>query len=228
MKNLLEEMKSVVANHPVTQHPFLKAFADGRLTLEQVRRWLEEQFYLSSSFSSTFAALYARIPDRFWKEKHELVGLFAVEAWGTNNPKAHSIYFAELARFLSIDLDVLTARAPKQYTKNYITARIDLCLSPNRPITQGLAAIALGEILNLHICEAYKEGIHKIAGLEKCPTGFFDAHIRDEVGDFKVFQSLFDAVARGEDDLRNAEIGVQELFGQRVIFLDRLAEDLGI
>lgn len=227
MKNALEEMKSVVASHPVVRHPFLKAFADGRLTLEQVRRWAEQQFYFSISLPSAFAALYARSDDRFWMEKRPLVGLIDVEAWATGESEAHSTFFIELAEFLGLNLHELTSRPPEVYTRAYIAIRLDLCL--NRPIVQGLAAIALSnEILNLYVFPAYRQGIHKIEGLEKCPTGYFDAHIRDEESDFKVFQFLFDVVAQDESDLRLAETAVRELLDARMVFLDALSEDLGI
>lgn len=226
-KNSLEEMKLIVANHPVIQHPFLMAFADGRLTIDQVRKWAEQQFYFSISLPSAFAALYARSDDRFWMEKRPLVGLTDVEAWATGESEAHSTFFIELAQFLDLNLSELTRRPHKVYTREYIATRLDLCL--NRPIVQGIAAIALSnEILNLHVFHAYRQGIHKIDGLEKCPTGYFDAHIRDEESDFKVFQFLFDVVAQDESDMRLAETAVRELLDARMVFLDALSEDLGI
>lgn len=229
MKNALESMKTVVANHPVIHHQFLEHFRNGALTKAQVVAWFEQQFYFSISLPSAFAALYARIPDRYWEAKRPLVELINVEAWGTDNSKAHSGYFIEVAKFLSIDLNALTAAAPKHYTQDYITARLNLCLNQNRPIVQGLAAIGLGnEVLNFYIFQFYKEGIHKIEGIEECPTGYFDAHLRDEESDFQIFQSLFDAVAQNEGDLKSAEDGLRELLDKRVIFFDRLSEDLGI
>ncbi len=226
VKNSLEKMKSVVEKHQVVRHPFLKAFAGGRLTFDQVRRWAEQQFYFSISLPSAFAALYARVDDRFWMEKRPLVGLINIEAWATGGPEAHSTFFIELARFLDLNLPELTSRPPKVYTRQYITARLNLCL--DRPIVQGLAAIALAnEILNLYIFDVYRQGIQKCVGLG-CPTGYFDAHIRDEESDFRVFQSLFDVIAQGENDLRFAEMAVSELLNERIVFLDALSKDLGI
>ena len=229
MMNSLETMKTIVAGHPVVQHRFLENLRNGALTRAQVVAWFEQQFYFSISLPSVFAALYARVPDRLWETKRALVELLKIEAWGTNEHEAHSSYFVEVSKFLGIDLQALTSSPPKRYTQDYIATRLDLCLNPDRPVTSGLAAIALGnEVLNLYIFRSYREGIHEIEGLEECPTGYFDAHLRDEESDFQVFQSLFDAIAQGEDDFKSAEDGLRELLDKRVIFFDRLSEDLGI
>ncbi len=229
INNSLEPMKEIVKNHAVIHHPFLESFRSGNLTKTDVVTWFKQQFYFSISLPSAFAALYARIPDRLFEKKRKLVELINIEAWGTDNEKAHSNYFVELSQFFKIDLHKLTDNPPKEYTQDYINTRLDFCLNPQRPVTQGIAVIALAnEHLNEYIFEAYRSGINKIVGLEKCPTGYFDAHISDEENDFRVFQSLFDATAKNAKDLQNAQDGVVTLLNKRVIFYNHLSDDLGI
>ena len=223
----LESMKNIVMTHPVTKHQFLLDFANGKLTRRQVIIWFEQQFYFSISLPSAFAALYARVPDKFWQTKQSLVSLLEVEAWGTNHSAAHSNYFKEVASFLGIDLEKLTAHEPKQYTKEYVDARFDLCLNPQHKIASGLASVALGnEFLNLTIFSAYRKGLHNIPGLEECPVGYFEAHLRDEEADFQVFQSLFDVVAQDEADIEDAKQCLVDLLDKRVVFFNMLYQDL--
>jgi hypothetical protein len=211
----------MVEQHRVVQHPFLKAFRAGTLNKKQIRLWAEQQYFFSISLPSCFSVLYARIPYELWKEKQELLELLKIEAWGSTVDGCHSSYFTDLAQFLGVDFGSIAERG---YTRNYLAARFDLCANLSRPVAQGLAAIALGnEILNLHLFDAYREGVKQILGLENCPVGYFEAYLSDERADFEVFNSLFQAVG---GDLVNAKKGVVEILDQRVLFFDGLFADL--
>lgn len=223
----LNALRPLLQAHPVTNHPFLIHFRESRWTRAQVRFWAEQQFYFSISLPSAFAAIYARLPDRCWKEKRDLVKLLSVEAWGLDDLRCHSHYFLELCRFLDIDIVQLTQQPPRHYTESYLRLRLAVCLEPDRSVSQGLAAIAIGnEILNLHLYRAYRDGIHKIPGCQECPTGYFDAHLNDEEADAEVFAQLFARVVSSEDDFVAARAGLLELLDARVIFLDALCHDL--
>jgi pyrroloquinoline quinone (PQQ) biosynthesis protein C len=223
----LNALRPLLDAHPVTNHPFLVYFREARWTRAQVRFWAEQQFYFSISLPSAFAAIYARAPDRCWKEKRELVKLLSVEAWGLDDFRCHSHYFIELCRFLDLDIAQLTQQRPRPYTEAYLQLRLAICLDAVRPVSQGLAAIAIGnEILNLYVYRAYRDGIHKIRGCEDCPTGYFDAHLNDEEADAEIFAKLFAAVVSSESDFDAAQAGLLELLDGRVTFLDALCDDL--
>lgn len=110
--NSLEPLRQTVADHPVLKCPFLKRIGSGQLSRDEVRLWFEQQFYLSSSLASAFAALFARVPDQFWQEKRQLANLIYVEAWGECSEETHSTYFLEVASFLGIDVYSLTNSPP--------------------------------------------------------------------------------------------------------------------
>lgn len=223
----LNSLRGLVDAHLVVRHSFLRRFRAGRWSRPQVRFWAEQQFYFSISLPSAFAAIYARVPDRCWKEKRELVKLLSAEAWGSDGLRCHSHYFVELCQFLEVDIQQLTKRTPRPYTDAYLQLRLAICLEPHRPIAQGLAAIAIGnEILNLYIYRAYRDGIHKIPGCEDCPTGYFDAHLNDEEADAEVFRRLFDATVSTDAEFRAAGAGLLELLDARVTFFDALTCDL--
>jgi hypothetical protein len=100
--------------------------------------------------------------------------------------------------FLNIDLAQVLERGPTTYTCEFVHARTGICLEP-WPIELGMAAIALGnEAYNLYAFGAYREGIRKVPGLEACPTGYLDAHLRDEEADYQVCADIFDRIARPE------------------------------
>lgn len=223
----LEKMRWVVDTHTILSHPFMMAFKGGQLNKRQVTFWAVQQFFFSISLPSAFAALYARIPDRLWKDKRDLVELLKVEAWGSRDAGCHSRHFIKLLDFLGVRLDHLTERDATPYTQSYIAARLEMCLNPDRHLGQGLAAIGLGnEILNLHIFEVYREGIDKIPGLENCPTGYFDAHLRDEENDSRIFHKLFSELVTTEEEYQLAQQGLLELLDKRNDFFNGLWEDL--
>lgn len=222
----LDQIKSIPATHPVIHHPFLEAFREGRLSADQVRFWVEQQFYFSISLPSAFAAVYARIPDQFWLEKRALVDLIKVEAWGSEDSH-HSNHFKALCSCLKIDLPQLTQRVPKPYTAEYLNYRLQLCVDPEKSLTDGLASIAIGnELLNLFFFKAYRQGIHKVPGLEHCPTGYFDVHLADEQKDFVVFSQLFEVVAQNQDSVVSAEQALHKLLDRRMQFFDALYQDV--
>ncbi len=228
MAKPLVELRSVVDEHEVVRHPFLQDFSKGQLTKDQVVKWFEQQFHFSTSLPKCFAALYARIEGSQWKTTGKLADLIQTEAWGSSAHDAHSIYFKEVAKYLGIDLETLSSEAPREFSSTYIRKRLAVCLDSRFDVTTGLAAIALGnEYLNLHIFRAYREGIHKIVGLEDCPTGYFDAHLRDEEDDFSIFQDLYEANSSHENRSQAKEKLI-ELLDSRVSFFDDLLAYLNI
>ncbi len=223
----LDVLKPVLEQHPVREHHFLRAFANGEFDYSQVQSWAREQYHFSVSLPRCFAALYARISDQYWKEKRPLIDLLSVEAWGTEKDGGHSRHFMSLLEFLGLDGNELSRTVPKQYTEKYLEERLIVCLSHERPIGVGLATIALGnELLNLTLFRAYRTGIPKIHGLEHCPTSYFDAHLKDESEDYKVFAELFEKVIHSEQELIAAGKNLKNLLDKRVIFFDSLYRDL--
>lgn len=228
-KQQYEQMKSIVYNHDVATHQFLETFRRGKLTQEQFKLWLSEQFHFSISLPSAFGAIYARLPNRFWKEKRPLVELMNVEAWGSEEEGAHSGYFKELCEFVSLDIDELTQQYPKEYTREYLDLRLDMCLNPQWSVGVGLTCIGVGnEELNRILFQAYYEGINHIPGLEHCPTGYLKAHVDDEEADSLIFAKLYGLVVKTDAERQQAERGLIQLLDGRNLFFDNLSQDLNI
>ncbi len=228
MRYSLNSLRHICADHPVIHHKFLKAFCDGAFTKEQVCHFVTQQYFFSISLPSCFAVLYARVPYYLWKVKQPLLDLLNIEAWGSDSEGCHSKYFLEFISFLGIEVRKLTHTDERSYTTEYLAKRFELCANLSRPLPQGISSIALGnEVLNLSIFSAYREGINKIVGLEQCPTGYFDAHVRDEEADFRVFDDVFHAIS-DEDGvmLREAKKGLCEILDARVVFFDALFKDI--
>jgi pyrroloquinoline quinone (PQQ) biosynthesis protein C len=59
----LEELQYEVQSHPVVRHPFLQRFAEGGLSLEQLRAYATQHYLYSRRFSQNLAALIANTPD---------------------------------------------------------------------------------------------------------------------------------------------------------------------
>jgi len=225
--NWFQSLGATVSSHPVINHEFLQRFEAGKFDIGQLQFWATQQFFFSISLPSAFAALYARVPNEFWKQKRHLVDLLKVEAWGSNETGCHSKHFIGLCQHLEIAVVKLTDRDCRPYTREYIDFRLELCLDPFRHLGEGLAAIAWGnELLNLHIFDAYRKGIGRIPGMQSCPTGYFDAHLQDEEHDAAVFQTLFRLTVKTDAEFQLAQRALIDLLDARVKFLDALLADL--
>lgn len=223
----LEELHRVVERHPIVKHPFIERFRSGNWTRDQIRYWVSQQLYLSISLPSAFAALYARIPEKYWQEKSELVELINVEAWGTDRPDCHSQHFRQLLTFFNLNLAEITRTPPPKYSQDFTSIRLSLCLDSWRPLTHGLAAIALGnEYLNLFLYQAFQEGIKKVKGCTGVPLGYFEKHLQDEASDAAVFLKLFQNVVTSDTELLEAEAGLMELLNARCCYFDALYVDV--
>jgi len=235
--NKLEAFKQTVSSHPVLKHSFLTRFERGQFNKTQVKVWFEQQFYLSTSLSSAFAALFARLPNNLLQQKRLLADLINVETWGSDNKESHSTYYLEVADYLEIDTQELAKRKPRKYTSEYINIRLDLCQNPAISVTSGLAAIALAnEFLNLYLFKIYKTGISEFLELKNCPTSYFDVHLRDEKADFQIFHNLYETVCdemsccpKNKDKAAAEALRyVVQLLDARAVFLDALLRDLNI
>ena|SRR3989338_3898195 len=222
MIETLQSLQYLVDENPLLHHPLLTSFAD--LSKSQVKSWAREQYYLSLSFADTLATLFAKVPFQHVTEKRQLAAMFYKEVGGGNDLQSHEAEFAALVSFLDLHLEQLQQERPKPYTQQFIEDRVALCLQ--KPIAQSLAAMALGnEYLNLSIFKAYRDAIPTIAGLESCPLGYFDAHLRDEHDDFRIMDAAFQKVSDGGFD-NNIAQAVGELLEIRSRYCDALWADL--
>ena len=224
MENILslQNMRNILKQHPVISHKFLMDFSNGNFTKEQIKFWLEQQFFLSVSFPDALGFLFSRIPFEHIREKRKLAEMLLAEARGSGDPDSHEAHFKKLALFFGLDADSLLHQKPKNYTQNFIQKRTSICLE--KSLDESLAAIAIGnEILNLHIFQAYTNGIRNTKGLENCPTAYFDVHLRDEIDDFNILNNAFLAVST---NAKNIEKTILEISDARHVYFDKLLKDM--
>lgn len=229
MAYTLDQIRGVVPEHRVLQHPFLLAFKEGKLNRSQVAHWLGQQYYFLTSLPNAFAVLYGRIPDSEWDIKRKILAIIDIESWGSEKQAAHSNTFRDVADYLGVDVEHLKRSEPRPYTREYLEFRFHTCLDHRRSLGEGLAAIALGnEVLNLYIYQAYKEGLEKMPDMVGVPMQYFDVHLHDEESDFRVFADVFASVVQSHEEMEKAKNTLNELLDRRVIFFDGLANDIGI
>lgn len=219
-----KELETAFIQHPVRNHLFLDLFEQGKINTEQVKAYFEQQYYLSVNFPSTIAAVYARVPDKYWKEKRHLIDLIDVEAWGSNSNKSHDTHFRNVCHYLGIDMEKTRIENPRPYTHNYVADRMDLYL--NYPIETVLSAVAYNEKLFLHMIQKMYLGLNKIKGCENIPKEYFELHLKDEPHDFALFYGLLNLTVENEHQIKNATQGVQKIMDFRNHFFDGLMQDI--
>ena len=232
----LGALETHVRDHPVAHHRFLNEF--GSMSIDSFRRFVQEQYRLSTTFPQALAGMYACAEDLetkegivpAWKLAQPLMGMLAVEHWGSRAEGAHSGYFIELATSLGLSIDGLSKHEPYEETTALVSTRDKLCR--NRPMLRALGAIALGnEFVNSFIFPRYLTGAEQIRAKSRVdfPLGYFQVHVKDEIGDYKNVCRMIEPFLKSPStpDVRAVLMsGANELLGARQTWYDALEKRL--
>lgn len=221
----LDSITTEIRQHPIIRHPFLMALRSGVFTRDQLRLWITQQYFFSSQFPRCLAALYARIEDPF--ASRPLMRFLSVEHWGSQATGAHWQQYVAVLDWFGLSLTDLNSRAALPETVEYLSYRLDLCLTA--PIEEALGAIGFGhELVNCDIFEAYLRGVEQLPDVPTHALKYFESHVADEPEDFEIFARLIIAVATSPDQLESVRRGALRVLDARMTFFDRIHERVGM
>lgn len=233
VREQFEEIERYVRKHRSMQHPFLDRF--GEMTVEQLRLFTKEQYLLSVTLPQALAAAYSIAEDvqhdgettPLWTLAKPLISFLDQEHWGNQEAGAHSLYLLDLSSSLEMSLRDLTHHRQFEETKTFTETRTRICREG--PFLRAVAALALGnEYANAQIFPRYLEGVERIRKRTKVAisTGYFDAHVRDEISDYEKFLAMVTPFLKHRGYENALYSGTTELLEARQKWYDVLIDRL--
>ena len=222
-----------VEEDPSLGHPFLVNF--GNMNVDTFKMFMKEQHLLSVTLPQALGALYGIAEDvqteqgklPRWKIAHPLIEFLEQENWGNQEQGSHSRYFLDVTDSLGISLTELVEHSPFPETVAFTNTRTGI--ARQGPFAKAVGALALGnEYANSFIFQKYLAGVEKIkqrTGVQ-IDTGYFEAHIRDEVPDYERFLGMAEPYLKRADTRMMIEEGTKTLMEARARWYDGLVKRL--
>ncbi len=136
-----EELRGLVAERRAFwDHPFIRKFRQGELSKEQVRHWIEQQFYLTGRVHDLIGPLYVHCDDA--KVRVEILNNLIEEETGKMSGSApHPELYIRLGEALgSTRQRMLNIRA---LPESVALRTWWIWLVDNRPFVEGLASVSI-------------------------------------------------------------------------------------
>ncbi len=233
IRDTMREYERMVETHPSLDHEFLRRF--GEMEKDQFKQFMKEQYLLSVTLPQALGALYGIAEDAEyeetkiprWKIAHPLIEFLDQENWGNEEQGSHSRYFLSVTNSLGIKLQELVDHEPFPETITFTETRTGIVRSG--PFVKAAGALALGnEYANSFIFQKYLRGVERIKERTgtAIDTGYFEAHIRDEVPDYERFLSMVAPYLNKPDTRRIIEEGTKTLMEARARWYDGLVKRL--
>ena len=232
-REAMKPYETIVETHPSLEHQFLQDF--GNLSLEAFKQFMKEQYLLSVTLPQALGAVYGIAEDveteqgrkARWQIAKPLIEFLEQEHWGNQELGSHSRYFLDVTYSLGISLGELVAHDPFSETVAFTSARTQL--ARQGPFVRAVGGLALGnEYANSFVFQKYLQGVERIkerTGVA-IDTGYFDAHVRDEVPDYERFLSMVAPYLGKPDTARMIEEGTRIVLDARAKWYDGLLKRL--
>ena len=177
------QVRAVIAERSLLQHPFYVAWTKGELSIEQLRQYagqymhhvLAEPTYISAVHSNT--PHYANDGSADLGPRQTILQNLIDEELG---PKNHPALWKQFAAAVGLSESGLAKSAPLPATQALIAAFTELCR--NRPYYAGLAALHAAESQVPAIASVKIEGLKRFYGIsDEAGVEFFSVHEKADV-----------------------------------------------
>lgn len=232
-RSAMRKYERMVETHPSLEHKFLENF--GNMTLDAFKLFMKEQYLLSVRLPQALGALYGIAEDvqgeqgkiPLWEVAHPLIEFLEQENWGNQQKGSHSRYFLDVTDSLGISLAELVAHEQFQETVAFTEVRVQI--ARQGPFAKAVGALALGnEYANSFIFQKYLRGVEQIrerTGVA-IDTGYFEAHVRDEVPDYERFLGMATPYLKKTNTTKMIEEGTKTLMEARARWYDSLVRKI--
>lgn len=200
----ISELEEEVKSHKIYNNPFLRDI--GKMSIMDFRNFLIQHYFLSSSFSQAIGIVYGRIPDSVseesvipgWVLAKSLIEFMKYEHWGSEETGAHYSLFMEVFSAFGVNLGDLYHATPLPITSDFVSIRRELCI--NCPILSAVGGLGFMELALETIYMQYLNGAKEIAERNNItiPLQYFEAHVREERGDYEKFKHIFLKLGEGK------------------------------
>lgn len=170
-----EELKNMVAQRRAFwDHPWTQKFRRAELSKEQVRHWIEQQFYLTGKVHDLIGPLYVHCPDAEVRTQI-LDNLVEEETGRMSGSAAHPELYLRLGTALGSTRETMFNIRPLPETMAMRTWWI--WVVANRPFIEGLAAVGIaGEAQVPGAGDVYAKLLEEKYGLTHEQSAFWWVH----------------------------------------------------
>ncbi len=214
---LSERLKGIISEHHLLHHPFYRAWSEGRLNLEVLRRYAGQYYAQVQAFPRFVSGVHSRCP-RIEARKVLLQNLVDEELHGADHPEL----WMRFAEGMGVDRQSLGETELLPETKEMVNDFFELT---EGPWTDGLCALFAYESQIPEVSATKIDGLKRFYGIEDDRSlSFFHAHLTYDVLHAKAAQELIDEHA----DTRSAQVATAKAANALWHFLDGVSREAGI
>jgi pyrroloquinoline-quinone synthase len=196
----LTTLEEEIATHPAVHHPFLRRFAAGPLTVEQIRAFGLQHYQLVKVFTTYMTNLLPRLPD---PDAAQLFRTVFDDEFGQHTIfNSHPAMYRNFLKALRLDDAEWGRVAVLPETAAFIEFHLELTRSGH--FLSALGAIGPGHEFSIPTMFTYLvEGLRRAGGLSEQEIAYFTLHIIEDKEHAKVFNQLLERYT-GTDESRGA------------------------
>ena len=162
-------MDAVIARHDLLAHPFYQAWAAGKLSAEDLRRYAGEYYHHVAAFPTCLSALHSRLPDGALR-RAVLCNLCEEEIAGA----AHSDLWLDFAEGMGADRESARSAASSETTQSLLATFRRM--ASERPPLAALGAFYAYESQVARIAGVKAQGLREWYGAGAKTCAYFDLH----------------------------------------------------
>jgi len=214
---LSDELKAIVAERSLLKHGFYKAWSEGRLSKDVLRRYAGQYFAQVDAFPRFVSAIHSRCPE-IEARKVLLENLVDEEIKGTDHPEL----WMRFAEGLGADRAEVKNEVQLPETQAMLETFHGLTQGD---WTDGLCALYAYESQVPEVSESKVDGLQKFYGVSDDRTlSFFKVHMHYDVEHSNAVAALVDRYAEPERAKAATAKAADALWG----FLDGMAREAGV
>ena len=215
----LTTLEEEIATHPAVHHPFLRRFADGRLTLHQIRLFGLQHYQLVRIFTTYMTNLLPRLPD---PDAAKLFRTVFDDEFGQHTIfNSHPALYRTFLKSLGLD-DAEWGRVdPLPETSGFIEFHMELTRAGD--FRSALGAIGPGHEYSIPIMFTYLvDGLRRSGLVPEETISYFTLHISEDKEHAKVFNELLVRYMTTDESRARVRDGVMKSLQARGCFWNGL------
>ena len=218
---LAKRLDAVIEQHRLLSHPFYKAWTEGRLSREVLRRYAGQYFAQVSAFPRFVSSVHSRCPE-ISARKVLVENLVDEELHGTDHPEL----WMQFAEGLGASRDDVASQEPLPETRGMVDAFFQLAEGDWR---DGLCALYAYESQIPEISRTKREGLAAFYGIEDAgAVEFFTVHEEADVWHRQVEREALGRVATAPHEQEKALAAAERCLDSLNRVLDGVMRENGL
>lgn len=189
MKNeaLFTEIKHVIAQKHMLNHPFYQVWSQGQLTKDELADYLAQYFYIEGAFPRFMSGLHARTLDPEMRQK--MLDNLVHEEMGLNNHVAQLLHLAKEG--FGLTKEEIMEKGPNEKTQALIKTFEEATQSAD--IEEGLAAMIVYKQQVSDVAETKLQGLKDYYGVTDVKSlQFYETHAEENRDYHQMLDQAYD------------------------------------